>query len=111
MDPGQDRGESPRAGRPTNGKNIRSSAGATVYELAARFGIHRVTVSAHLHSRGVTLRHQGLDDEGVVEAIRLYEGGWSLARIGDRLGVDATTVWTVLKTQGMALRDTHGRER
>ena len=60
-----------------------------VYELAARFGIHRVTVSAHLHRRGVTLRHQGLDDEGVNEAIRLYEGGWSLARIGDRLGVDA----------------------
>jgi hypothetical protein len=86
-------------------------AGATVYELAARFGIHRVTVSAHLHRQGVTVRRQGLDDEGVAHAVRLYEDGWSLARIGDRLGVDATTAWTALKAQGIAIRDTHGRER
>jgi len=52
-----------------------------------------------------------LDDEGVAEAIRLYESGWSLAHIGDRLGVDVTTVWTAFKTQGIALRDTHGREQ
>jgi hypothetical protein len=86
-------------------------AGATVYELAARFDIHRVTVSAHLHRQGVTVRRQGLDDEGVALAIRLYEDGWSLARIGDRLGVDASTAWTALKTQGIALRDTHGHEQ
>ena len=86
-------------------------AGASVYELAVRFGIHRVTVSAHLHRQGVTVRRQGLDTEGVAHAVRLYEDGWSLARIGDRLGVDATTVWTTLKAQGTAIRDTHGRER
>ena len=85
-------------------------AGATVYELAARFGIHRVTVSAHLHRRGVSVRRQGLDAEGVAHAVRLYEGGWSVARIGDRLGVDGGTVWAALKTQGLRLRDTHGRE-
>ncbi len=86
-------------------------AGATVYELAARFGIHRVTVSAHLHRQGVTVRRQGLDDEDVAEAIRLYQRGCSLARIGDRLGLDATTARTALKAQGIALRDSHGRER
>lgn len=85
-------------------------AGATVYELAARFGIHRVTVSAHLHRQGVTVRRQGLDDEGVAHAIRLYEDGWSLTRIGGRLDVDPTTVWTALKAQGVTMRDTHGRE-
>lgn len=76
-----------------------------------RFSIHRVTASAHLHRQGVTVRRQGLDAEGVAQAVRLYEGGWSLARIGDRLGVDATTVWTALKAQEIPIRDTHGRER
>ncbi len=86
-------------------------AGATIYELAARFGINRATVSAHLHRQGVAVRRQGLDDEGVAHAVRLYEEGWSCARIGDRLGVDPTTIWTAFKFRGIALRDTHGRDR
>ncbi len=86
-------------------------AGATVYELADRFGIHRVTASAHLHRQGITVRRQGLDAEGVAHAVHLYKAGWSCARIGDRLNVDATTAWTALKTRGTAIRDTHGREQ
>jgi hypothetical protein len=53
----------------------------------------------------------GATAEGASYAARLYEDGCSLARIGDRLGVDATTVWSVLKIQGIAMRDTHGREQ
>lgn len=33
--------------------------GATVYQLADRFGIHRGTVSRHLHRAGVAMRRQG----------------------------------------------------
>jgi hypothetical protein len=86
-------------------------AGATVYELAARFGIHRVTVSTHLHRQGITVRCQGLDTEGIAQAVRLYQEGWSVARVGERLGVDGGTVWTALRTQGITMRDTHGREQ
>jgi hypothetical protein len=86
-------------------------AGETVYELAARFGIHRVTASAHLHRQGVTVRRQGLEVEGVAQAVRLYEDGWSVARIGDRLGVDGRTAWTALKAQGIRMRDAYGREQ
>jgi Homeodomain-like domain len=57
------------------------------------------------------LRRQGLDSDGVAHAVRLYDDGWSVARIGDRLGVDATTAWTAIKTQGTHIRDTHGREQ
>jgi DNA-binding NarL/FixJ family response regulator len=60
-------------------------SGQTVYELAARFKIHRATVSAHLHRHGITLRRLGLDDDGIALAVRLYEDGWSVARIGERL--------------------------
>lgn len=86
-------------------------AGETVYELAARFSIHRATVSAHLHRQGITLRRQGLNAEGIAHAVRLYQDGWSVARIGHRLGVDATTAWTAIKNQGTRMRDTHGREQ
>jgi len=86
-------------------------AGRTVYELADHFGLHRVTVSAHLHRQGVTLRRQGLDDDDIDHAVHLYEQGWSVARIGDRLDVDGGTVWSALKAQGVRLRDAHGRER
>jgi hypothetical protein len=86
-------------------------AGATAYELADRFGIHRVTVSAHLHRQGVVLRRQGLDTESTAQALRLYQDEWSVARIGERLGVEGGTVWTALKAEGVRMRDAHGRER
>jgi lambda repressor-like predicted transcriptional regulator len=86
-------------------------AGQTVYQLAARFDIHRATVSAHLHRQGITLRRQGLNSEGVAHAVRLYEDGWSVACIGERLGVDGTTAWTAIKAQGIRTRHAHGRER
>jgi transcriptional regulator of aromatic amino acid metabolism len=44
-------------------------------------------------------------------AIHLYHLGWSLARIGERLGVDHTTVLTKLRERGIPTRDTHGRPR
>ena len=68
-------------------------SGASVYGLAARFGIHRATVSAHLHRHGVTMRRRGLDEQGVDHVVRLYEQGWSVARIGARLGIDGGTAW------------------
>jgi hypothetical protein len=86
-------------------------AGETVYQLAARFDIHRATVSAHLHRQGITLRRQGLDSDGVAHAVRLYEDGWSVARIGNRLGVDGTTAWTAIRGEGVRMRDTHGRDQ
>jgi DNA-binding CsgD family transcriptional regulator len=86
-------------------------AGATVYELAERFGIHRATVSEHLHRRGVGMRGAGLREEQVEVAVRLYEQGWSLARTGARLGCTGNTVRFALLRRGVRMRDAHGRER
>jgi DNA-binding IclR family transcriptional regulator len=86
-------------------------AGATVYELAARFKIHRATVSEHLHSLGVAMRRRGLDQGQVDQAATLYAQGWSVARIGGQFRVDGGTVWLALRAAGVQLRDTHGRER
>ena len=85
--------------------------GATVYDLAERFGIHRTTVSGHLHRRGVVMRRLGLDEQQVDLAIRLYEQGWSVARISSHCGTNGGTVWLALRARGVRLRDAHGRER
>jgi hypothetical protein len=45
--------------------------GQTVYALADQFGIHRTTVSAHLHRHGISLRCQGLSPDDVILAHRL----------------------------------------
>jgi len=58
------------------------------------------------------MRMHGLSPEQIEEAVRLYEAGWSLARIGTKLGVDAGTVQARLRERGMRMRmrDAQGRE-
>jgi len=63
-----------------------------VYELGRQFGIARQTVSEHLHGRGVPMRMRGLDDALRPEITRSHDEGWSLKGLGDRFGVDASTV-------------------
>ncbi len=86
-------------------------AGATVYELAARFGIERRTVSNILHRHEVPMRRRGLSPDQVDTAIHFYKLGWSLARVGKHLDVNHTTVLTALRRRGIATRDSHGRAR
>jgi len=86
-------------------------AGATVYELAERFKIHRTTVSDHLYREGVKMRGVGLDLAHVERAVSLYDQGWSVARIGSQLGANGGTVWRALRAQGVQMRDTQGRAR
>ena len=86
-------------------------AGATVYDLATRFKIHRTTVSQHLHRRGAAMRGLSLHESQVDLATRLYEQGWSVARIGSHLDVNGGTVWRALGARGVRMRDTHGRKR
>jgi hypothetical protein len=86
-------------------------AGATVYELGAMFSIERRTVSNILHRHDVQMRRRSLSPTQVDDAIYLYNLGWSLARVGQHLGVDHTTVLTKLRKRGIPTRDTHGRPR
>ncbi|GLY19975.1 hypothetical protein Kisp01_69890 [Kineosporia sp. NBRC 101677] len=89
----------------------RYQQGRTTYELAQQFGIHRVTVSQHLHRSGVTMRRQGLGDDAFHEAARLCEGGLSLARVADRFGVDSKTISSGLGRMGVMMRDIYGQVR
>lgn len=79
-------------------------AGASVNELATRFGIHRATVAQHLHRNGVAIRRRGLDNHQIDHAVRLYQQGLSLVRVGARLEVHAETVRQALRTRGVPMR-------
>lgn len=64
----------------------RYESGATVYDLAREFGVHRTTISERLKASGVSLRFQPPGEQVVVEMVKLYESGLSLAAVGARLG-------------------------
>lgn len=66
--------------------------GATVNELADRYGVHRATVSAHLTRRRVGRRRPGLGVDEAAEAVRLHLGGVSMRAIAQSMGVDRKAV-------------------
>jgi len=84
---------------------------ATLSELAARFDVHRTTVSAALERAGVAPRWRILGPEGVVRATELYGAALSCGAIGVELGVHADTIWRSLHKAGVHMRDPQGRPR
>lgn len=90
----------------------RYEAGEPSTALMSAFGLSKGSVLKILRAAGVTMRNQGLSEEQIKEAERLYtENAWSLARIGDKFGVDRTVVRRQLLKRGVRMRDTHGRKR
>ncbi len=85
--------------------------GATVYELAEQFGVHRSTVSELLERRGVTRRFGPLSPAQVAMATSLYGEGLSLATVGQQLGCHATTVRDALAKVGVEIRPRNGWDR
>lgn len=78
--------------------------GDLVSTLAARYGVHRTTVTEHLRRRNIPMRAKGMLPSEAEESILLYEEGYSLASIGRHFGVTANTVRNTLIRSGMRLR-------
>ncbi|MCL2736116.1 MAG: hypothetical protein FWD75_05725 [Propionibacteriaceae bacterium] len=76
-------------------------AGKTVYELGTMFGINRQTVAIILKREGVPIRRQCISEDLRDEVVSLRTLGWSFARLGERLGVNPSTVRNFLR-QGAA---------
>ncbi|MFT3862339.1 hypothetical protein [Micropruina sp.] len=71
-------------------------SGASVNELAERYGVHRATVSAHLTRRRVARRRPGLGVEEAAEAVKLRLGGVAMRAIARSMSVDREAVRTAL---------------
>jgi len=79
-------------------------SGADMHELAELWDLHRTTVAGHLRRANVPLRRQGLSDEQLAEAIRLYGEGWSCQRMAERFGCATETIRQCLKAADVVLR-------
>ncbi len=84
----------------------RYEAGESEPDLAAAFGIHRVTVMRMLQRHGVERRvfERKLTDEQIAEAAELYTGGMRTGLIAARFGVDPQTVRNGFKRMGVSLQ-------
>jgi hypothetical protein len=81
----------------------------TVYEISKSLNVPRTMVSKHLARAGVATRRRPLTETQIDEAVRLYESGLSLARVGERVGAAPRTIQLRLREREMSLRDCHGR--
>lgn len=67
-------------------------AGKTINAVARAFKLHRTTVTAILDRHGVPVRAHYMTASHRASARELHESGYSLAKIGRRLGFDPATI-------------------
>ncbi|HJA04974.1 MAG TPA: hypothetical protein H9800_08975 [Candidatus Microbacterium stercoravium] len=89
----------------------RYKGGEILREIAGDLGVSRQRLADRLRERGMRLRRAKPSSEQVLEMYRRYEQGESLARVGERMGFNASSVRAALIAAGVKLRDTHGRVR
>lgn len=89
----------------------RYKTGEILRVIAVDLGVSRQRLAARLRERGVRLRGEKPSAEQVREMCLRYSQGESLARVGERLGFNPSSVRAYLLRAGMALRDPHGRDR
>ncbi|MGV1006060.1 MAG: hypothetical protein ACOYEV_15135 [Candidatus Nanopelagicales bacterium] len=78
--------------------------GATLVELASRFGVNRRTVAMHLTRREVTIRRGRFDPSRIHEAAGLYLNGLTLVEVGVKVGVGPQAVRQALASHGVVIR-------
>ncbi len=84
--------------------------GASIDDLARRFGVHRTTVIHHLDERGVQRRRvvRKMTDRTVDEAAAQYQLGQSLADVAPAFGVHPRTLGRELRLAGVVVRPRNG---
>jgi lambda repressor-like predicted transcriptional regulator len=83
-------------------------SGASLKELASRYGIHKHTVSNILERQGVPRRYLRLTGNALNEAVKVYEAGSSLSELSRELGLPVTTIRLALMRAGVTLRKRPG---
>ncbi len=87
--------------------------GASIDELARRYGAHRITIIAHLDRRGVPRRRvaRKMTDLLVAQASERYSEGLSLADVASEFGVHARTLAREFRRAGTPIRERRGWSR
>jgi len=85
--------------------------GVGVNELARRYDLHRHTVAKRLQARGIDTNAPKISPHDIRRAADLYREGWSLARLGERFGIDDGTMRSRLLEVGVVMRARRGGKR
>lgn len=91
--------------------NCEEPANTTLQLIANDLGVSRQRLAVRLRERGVAIRGEGPSREQVLEMVRRYSQGESLAKVGTRLGFSGGTVRAYLIRAGVPIRDAQGRSR
>jgi hypothetical protein len=83
-------------------------SGTPTTVMTERYQLGKGTILKLLREQGVVLRNPRFAPERIPEATQLYKDGWSLARLGERYGCDATVVRRALLAAGVTLRPRPG---
>lgn len=94
-----------------DGLVARYATGETAAALAGDIGLSKQTIIKLVKAAGVPLQKPRLTAQSAARAVELYSQGWSLARVGDELRCDPTTVRNALLKAGVSTRDANGRPR
>ncbi len=89
----------------------RYEANTTLQLIANDLGVSRQRLAVRLRERGVAIRGEGPSREQVLEMVRRYSQGESLAKVGTRLGFSGGTVRAYLIRAGVPIREAQGRSR
>ena len=79
-------------------------SGVAVQELAAKYGVHRGTVSAHARRQGIPPRRRSLSEAERETVMRLYEDGLTMSEIADQFSVSTGAVRTALVLEGVTIQ-------
>jgi hypothetical protein len=83
--------------------------GMPTIQLMSTYHLSKGTILRIMDAQGVPRRNAAMSPADQATAIRLYQQGWSLARVGAHLNRDAGTIQHVLIRAGVPRRDNHGR--
>jgi hypothetical protein len=82
--------------------------GELVNCLADRFTVHRDTVLKIVERHGAPRRYRSLTPNDVANAAALHAAGDSLSTVGQRLGVEASTILRAFRLAGIKTRPQQG---
>jgi transposase len=85
--------------------------GVKIRDLAKKYRIGRQTVTLITQRARARPRYPALLPEEVQQAAELYKSRLSLAVVGEYFGVNSSTIRKALVAIGVAMRDSHGREK
>jgi transposase len=78
--------------------------GDAVKDIAARYGVHRATVTEVLRRAEAPVRRYGLPEPVREEAARLYTQGLGIRAVADRLGISYEGAHAGIVAHGAVLR-------